>query len=232
MMNRRGGSAASAAYTRWTGLEISALIPTVSISSSSAPAQAISSMVWLASTGKYRHSQPVSLSAVISRRSRRAVAGAEADHRQRAGRSASRCCRASAAISFQVSARPPYSSASLGQRRPFRGRAREPEEELLRQIASFDRLGELLRDIRFGENHFHFHKETNHYGRWRQNPMICMPASTNRILPVTPRPRSLARKTAVSATSAGSVLRRRGARFWIVSRMRGEILDRRAPTPS
>ena len=44
-----------------------------------------------------------------------------------------------------------------------------------------------------------------------------MPASTNRQFAVTPRPRSLARNTAVSATSEGSVLRFNGARVWIVS---------------
>ena len=58
--------------------------------------------------------------------------------------------------------------------------------------------------------------------------MICMPASTNRQFPVTPRPRSLARNTAVSATSAGSVLRRIGARVWIVSRIVEKSLTARA----
>jgi hypothetical protein len=45
----------------------------------------------------------------------------------------------------------------LSQRRPLRGRAGEPEEELLGQIASFDSLDELLCDIRFGEDDFDFH---------------------------------------------------------------------------
>ena len=44
------------------------------------------------------------------------------------------------------------------------------------------------------------------------------------MLPVTPRPRSLARNTAVSATSAGSQLRRRGARAGAFSSMRRKIL--------
>src|SRR5437764_1443311 len=50
-------------------------------------------------------------------------------------------------------------------------------------------------------------------------PMICRPESTNRTFPVTPRPRLLARKTAASATSAGSVLRRNGARWLTESSM-------------
>ncbi len=49
--------------------------------------------------------------------------------------------------------------------------------------------------------------------------MIWKPASTYSTLPVTPRARSLARNTAVSATSAGSVLRRSGARRATSSRM-------------
>src|SRR5262245_7752764 len=100
----------------------------------------------------------------------------------------------------------------LAQRCPLRRRSGEPEEKLLRQIASFDCLGELLCDIRFRQNDFDFHNLGLEPLLWRQNPMICMPASTKRQCPVTPRPRSLARKTAVSATSAGSVLRRNGAR--------------------
>src|ERR1017187_6681935 len=77
-MNKRGGSAASAAKIRCTGLEISALIPVVLISSSSAPAQAISSMVWLASTGKDWQAAP----ALVMR----PVAASEAAHRHPPGK--------------------------------------------------------------------------------------------------------------------------------------------------
>ena len=68
--NSRGGSAASAAYTRCTGLEISALIPVVSISSSSAPAHAISSMSGWHPPGNTGSSRPASLSAPMQQRSR------------------------------------------------------------------------------------------------------------------------------------------------------------------
>ena len=86
----------------------------------------------------------------------RAVAGAEADHRHASAemfghlRSRGRDLLPGlpqTAVEFRV----------LAQRRPLRGRAREPEEKLLGQIASFDCLRELLCDIRFRENHFDFH---------------------------------------------------------------------------
>jgi len=54
--------------------------------------------------------------------------------------------------------------------------------------------------------------------------MICNPESTNSTLPVTPRPSALARNTAASATSAGSVLRRNGAR-WLGQQCDEVIMD-------
>src|ERR1035438_1202160 len=133
-MNKRGGSAASAAYTRCTGLEMSALMPTVSISSSSAPAQAISSSDWLASTGKYRHSNPASFKAPISTRSRtpspapKLITGTRMPNGFiMAGTSAESSC--------QVCRSPPYRSASWlkvdhamaergNQKKNFSGRSR------------------------------------------------------------------------------------------------------------
>src|ERR1035437_2160381 len=110
-MNKRGGSAASAAEIRCTGLEISALIPVVSISSSSAPAHAISSMVWLASTGKYWQAAPASLSAPISSRSRAPLPLPKLI----TGTRPPKCLAISgavAAISFQVSHRPAETAAT------------------------------------------------------------------------------------------------------------------------
>ena len=43
------------------------------------------------------------------------------------------------------------------QRRPLSRRAREPVEEFLRQVAGFDGLGELLRNVGFSEDDFDFH---------------------------------------------------------------------------
>ena len=48
----------------------------------------------------------------------------------------------------------------LGQGGPLRRRAWEPVEKLLRQIARFHRLGEFLRNIRFREDYFHSHMES------------------------------------------------------------------------
>ena len=113
-------------------------------------------MVWLASTGKYWQVAPASLRAPISRRSRAPLP----DPKLMTGMRPPKCLVSSgavAAISFQVSHRPPYNSACLAEGRPLRRRAGEPEEKLLGQIASFDGLGELLCDIRFCENHFNFH---------------------------------------------------------------------------
>src|SRR5437879_1016875 len=49
---------------------------------------------------------------------------------------------------------------ALHQRDPRRGRAREPVKEFLGQIARLDRLGEFLRNIRFREDYFHSHMES------------------------------------------------------------------------
>src|ERR1017187_2536508 len=90
---------------------MSALMPTVSISSSSAPAQAISSSDWLASTGKYRHSNPAAFKAPISTRSRtpspapKLITGTRLPNGfTMEGKSAESSC--------QVCRSPPYRSAS------------------------------------------------------------------------------------------------------------------------
>src|SRR6516225_6369824 len=109
-------------------------MPVVSISSSSAPAQAISSMVWLASTGKYWQVAPASLRAPISRRSRAPLP----DPKLITGTRPPKCLASSPAVSaivFQVSHRPPYNSACspsaahsaaerVNQKKNFSGRSR------------------------------------------------------------------------------------------------------------
>ena len=86
-----------------------------------------------------------------------AVPGTEADHGQAAEKGAREGRRlgsqglprlAEAAIELRVGR----------QRRPFVRGARKPVEEFLRQIARFNGLREFLRDIRFSENNFHFHR--------------------------------------------------------------------------
>src|SRR5260370_8162724 len=104
------------------------------MSSSSAPAQAISSMVWLASTGKYWQVAPASLSAPISRRSRAPLP----DPKLITGTRPPKFLASSgavAAIAFRAPLRPPYSSACspsaarraaerVNQKKNFSGRSR------------------------------------------------------------------------------------------------------------